>query len=376
MLSVPPCDDLSQRGIFEVGLSGLDAPRTPWRTTDGRPDDTPQAVVATVWTPAMFGALMKAAVRTRYGTPEVVRVEEIEQPSPGDDGLLIKVHETAVNRTDCGYRGGIPFLIRFFSGFRRPKVTVLGNEFAGEVVAVGNDVTAFSLGDRVCGHCEGTFGAHAEYMTIRAGRLIARSPTTSTFEQAAPSTEGSHYALNMLKGAEVRKGQAVLIYGATGAIGSAVVQIAKSLGADVTAVCDTAHVGLVGRLGADRVVDYQTTDFTQDDQRYDLVLDAVGKSSFRRCRQLLKPRGIYISSDVGILWHGPILALLTPLFRGRTLVFPIPRRDPEAVEYLRRLIESGEFKPVIDRQYPLDQIVDAYRYVESGEKIGNVVITL
>lgn len=329
-----------------------------------------------VETPTNLDAEMKAAVRTRYGPPEIVRVEELDKPSPGDDELLIKVHAITVNRTDCGYRGGTPFLIRFFSGFRRPKATVLGNEFAGEVVAVGTDVTAFSLADRVCGYCEGTFGAHAEYMTVRAGRLIARIPTTSTFEKAAPSTEGSHYALNMLRSAKVRKGQAVLIYGATGAIGSAAVQIAKSLGADVTAVCGTAHVDLVGRLGADRVVDYQTTDFTQDDQKYDLVLDAVGKSSFRRCRRLLKPRGIYISSDVGILWHGPILALLTPLFRGRKLVFPIPRRDPEAVEYLKRLIESGEFKPVIDRRYPLDQIVEAYHYVESGQKIGNVVITV
>ena len=329
-----------------------------------------------VETPTMLEAEMKAAVCTRYGPPEVVRVEEIDKPSPGDDELLIKVHATTVNRTDCGYRGGTPFVIRFFSGFRRPKATVLGNEFAGEVVAVGTDVTAFSLGDRVCGYCEGTFGAHAEYMTVRAGQLIARIPITSTLEKAAPSTEGSHYALNMLRSAKVRKGQAVLIYGATGAIGSAAVQIAKSLGADVTAVCGTAHVDLVGGLGADRVVDYQTTDFTQDDQKYDLVLDAVGKSSFRRCRQLLKPRGIYISSDVGILWHGPILALLTPLFRGRKLVFPIPRRDPEAVEYLKQLIESGEFKPVIDRRYPLDQIVEAYHYVESGQKIGNVVITV
>lgn len=327
-------------------------------------------------TPTMVDAEMKAAVRTRYGPPDVVRVEEIDKPSPGDDELLIKVHATTVNRTDCGYRGGTPYLIRFFGGLRRPKTTVLGNEFAGEVVAVGTDVTAFSLGDRVYGYCEGTFGAHAEYMTVRAGRLIARIPTTSTFEKVAPSTEGSHYALNMLRSAKVRKGQAVLIYGATGAIGSAAVQIAKSLGADVTAVCGTAHVDLVGRLGADRVVDYQTTDFTQDDQKYDLVLDAVGKSSFRRCRQLLKPRGIYISADVGILWHGPILALLTPLFRGRKLMFPIPRHDPEAVEYLKRLIESGEFKPVIDRRYPLDQIVEAYHYVESGQKIGNVVITV
>jgi len=320
--------------------------------------------------------LMKAAIRTRYGPPEVVRIEEVGKPTAGADEILIKVRATTVNRTDIGYRAGKPFLVRFFSGIRRPKAAILGTEFAGEVAAVGADVTDFTLGDRVCGYCEGTFGAHAEYMTIQAERLIAGIPGDSTFEDAAPSTEGSHYALGMMRRAGVQEGHDVLINGATGAIGSAAVQIAKSLGANVTAVCGTDHMALVEALGADRVIDYQTTDFTKDEQRYELVLDAVGKSSFRRCRRLLKPRGIYISSEVGLFWHGPMLALITPLFRGRKLVFVVPRRDPEGIRYLKGLIESGEFKPVIDRQYPLDQIVDAYRYVETGQKIGNVVITV
>ncbi len=319
---------------------------------------------------------MKAAVRTKYGPPEVVRLEEVDKPTPGDDELLIKVRATTVNRTDCGYRGGKPFPIRFFSGLRRPKVAILGTEFAGEVEAVGVDVTSYSVGDRVCGYCEGTFGAHAEYMTIRAGRLIPSIPRGSTFEEAAPSTEGSHYALGMLRRANVGAGSDVLIYGATGAIGSAAVQIAKSLGANVTAVCGTEHVDMVEGLGADRVIDYQTTDFTKDEQRYDMVLDAVGKSSFRRCRRLMKRRAVYISSDVGLFWHGPMLALITPVFRGRKLIFVTPRSDPDAIRYLTGLIESGEFKPVVDRAYPLDRIVDAYRYVETGQKIGNVVITV
>ena len=319
---------------------------------------------------------MKAAVSTRYGPPEVVQLEEVDNPTAGDDELLIRVRATTVNRTDCGYRGGTPFLIRFFSGLRRPKATILGTEFAGEVEAVGKDVTSHQPGDKVCGYCEGTFGAHAEYMTIRADRLVVTFPGDSTFAEAAPSTEGSHYALGMLRRAEVREGHDVLINGATGAIGSAAVPIAKSLGANVTAVCGTEHVAMVEGLGADRVIDYQTTDFTKDDGRYELVLDAVGKSSFRRCRRLLKPRGIYISSDVGLFWHGPMLALITPLFRGRKLIFVTPRRDPEGIRYLKGLIESGEFKPVVDRQYPLDQIVEAYRYVEAGQKVGNVVITV
>lgn len=319
---------------------------------------------------------MKAALRTGYGPPEVVRIDVVDKPTPGDDELLVKVRATTVNRTDCGYRGGKPFIIRFFSGFPHPKLSILGTEFAGEVEAVGGAVGSFAVGDRVCGYCEGTFGAHAEYMTVRANRLIAFIPKDSSFEEAAPSTEGSHYALGFFRAAKVISGQDVLIYGATGAIGSAAVQIAKSLGLRVTAVCGTEHMALVERLGADRVVDYQAEDFTKDQQSYDVVIDAVGKSSFRRCRRLLKPGGIYLSSDVGFLWHGPILALITPLFRGRKLMFVVPRHDPEGVKYLKGLIESGEFKPVIDRRYTLDQIVEAYRYVETGQKIGNVVISV
>ncbi len=319
---------------------------------------------------------MRAVVSTRYGPPDIVRLEEVDKPTAGDDELLIKVRATTVNRTDCGYRGGKPFLIRFFSGLRRPKATILGTEFAGEVEAVGAEVTSHRVGDRVCGYCEGTFGAHAEYMTIGAGRLIASIPSDSTFEEAAPSTEGSHYALGMLRRAGIQDGDDVLINGATGAIGSAAVQLAKSLGANVTAVCGTEHLAMVEGLGADRVIDYQTSDFTKDEQRYELVLDAVGKSSFRRCRRLLKRRGIYVSSDVGLFWHGPMLALITPLFRGRKIMFVVPRDDPEEKKSLIGLIESGEFKPVIDRRYSLDQIVEAYQYVETGQKIGNVVITV
>ena len=319
---------------------------------------------------------MRAAVRTRYGPPDVVQIEEVDEPTVRDDELLIKVRATTVNRTDSGYRGGTPFLLRFFSGFPRPKVAILGTEFAGEVEAIGGKVTTFKVGDRVCGYCEGTFGAHAEYMTIRAHRLIVAIPTASTFVEAAPSTEGSHYALGFFRKAGIEPGQDVLINGATGAIDSAAVQIARSLGLNVTAVCGTEHMELVRSLGADRAIDYLTEDFTKDDQKYDLVIDAVGKSSFRRCRRLLKPGGIYTSSDVGLLWHGPMLALITPLFRGRKLMFVVPRDDPEGIRWLKRLIETGEFKPVIDRTYPLEEIVEAYRFVETGQKIGNVVITV
>ena len=329
---------------------------------------------------------MKAAVSARYGPPGIVRIEEVDTPTPKVGELLVKVHATTVNRTDCGYRGGKPFLIRFFSGLRRPKVAIWGTEFAGVVEAVGDGAPEFAVGDRVCGYCEGTFGAHAEYLTVRSSRLIVAIPEGRTFEEAAPSTEGSHYALGMIRAAGLRSGDDILVYGATGAIGSAAVQIAKSLGLKVTAVCGTAHVALVRGLGADKVVDYQTQDFTRDDQRYDFVLDAVGRSSFRRCRRLLKPRGIYTATDLGPMARVPgffipallgrlSLQLITRLFRGRRIIL-ISGRDPEGIRYLRGLIESGEFKPVIDRRYRLDEIVEAYRYVETGQKIGNVVITV
>ena len=321
---------------------------------------------------------MRAAVRSRYGPPEVVRVGEVEKPAVKDDEVLVKVHATTVNRTDCGVRAAKPFLYRLFVGLRRPRLTVLGNEFAGEVEAVGGGVTSFAPGDKVFGFSPSTFGAHAEYMAVPERGSVATMPANLSYEEAAPGTEGAHYALSGIRSARAEAGQDVLVYGATGAIGSAAVQLLVSLGAKVTAVCAGAHKDLVMGLGAERVIDYTTEDFTRDTQTYDLVMDAVGKSSFARCRRLLKPRGIYLSTDLGPLSQNPIMALVTPLFGGRKVVFPIPtQRDPAAVmRYLTDLLESGAFKPVIDRRYPLDQIVEAYRYVETGQKVGSVIITV
>jgi NADPH:quinone reductase-like Zn-dependent oxidoreductase len=200
-------------------------------------------------------------------------------------------------------------------------------------------------------------------------------PSNMTYEEVAPSTEGSHYALSLIRRANIQNGQKVLVYGASGAIGSSAVQLLKNLGAEVTAVCGTAQVGMVRGMGADRVIDYETEDFTKDDQSYDAVLDAVGKSSFGRCKPLLKARGIYLSSDLGPFNMNPILALVTPLFRGKRVMFPIPPKfTQELANHFRELLESGAFKPVVDRSYSLDQIAEAYRYVESGQKIGNVLI--
>jgi NADPH:quinone reductase-like Zn-dependent oxidoreductase len=313
-------------------------------------------------------------VHTRYGPPDVVQIREIEAPVPQENEVQVRIHATTVNRTDSGYRAAKPFITRFFTGLRRPRVTIMGTEFAGVVEAVGHQVRSFEIGDRVFGYSEGRFGCHAELLTVPEDGSIATIPADLTFVEAAPGTEGAHYALSFIRRAKIQQGQAVLVNGATGGIGSAAVQLVKGLGAHVTAVCDTAHLELVSGLGADRVIDYTREDFTQDEQRYDAVLDAVGKSTFGRCRRLLKPGGVYSSSELGPFCQNPPLALVTPLLPGKTVVFPFPRDNQAIVQHLRDQLESGTFRPVIDRHYQLDEIVEAYRYVESGQKIGNVVI--
>jgi NADPH:quinone reductase-like Zn-dependent oxidoreductase len=319
---------------------------------------------------------MKAAVLTRYGPPDVVRIAEVHKPAAKDNELLVKVHATTVNRTDCGFRAARPSIVRLLTGLTRPRVTVLGTEFAGTVEAVGRGVTSFAVGDRVFGFKGLPFGAHAEYLTIPEDGLVATIPAGVGFEEAAPGTEGSHYALWFIRKAGIRGGQDVLVVGATGAIGSAAVQLLKQLGANVTATCGTQHLELVKGLGADRVIDYTAEDFTRDSQRYHVVLDAVGKSSFLRCRRLLRPRGVYLSSEFGPLLQNLLLALVTPLARGRKVRLNIARDDPRAAGQLRELIASGVFRPLVDRTYPLEGIVEAYRYVETGQKLGNVVVSV
>ncbi|MEW2360093.1 NAD(P)-dependent alcohol dehydrogenase [Spirillospora sp. NPDC029432] len=317
---------------------------------------------------------MKAAVHHRYGPPDVVRVAEVDRPAAGDGDVLVRVHATTVNRTDCAYRAARPFFVRAATGLTRPRRAVLGTEFAGVVEAVGAGVTAFAAGDRVFGYNEGAFGTHAEYLAVPAGGMIAAIPAGVSFAEAAPGTEGAHYALSFIRASRVRAGQDVLVYGATGAIGSAAVQLLKDLGVTVTAVCDTANLELVRGLGADRVVDYTAEDFTRDARTYDAVFDAVGKSTFGRCKRLLKPRGKYLSSDLGPWWQNLLLPPATRLLGGRRVVFPFPVHGQEVVRHLGDLIGSGRFRPVVDRRYPLDEIVAAHRHAESGRKVGNIVI--
>ena len=317
---------------------------------------------------------MKAIIHTRYGPPEVLQHVEVPKPTPKANEVLIKVHATTVNRTDCGFRSAEYFISRFFSGLFRPKNQILGNEFAGEIEAIGKDVKTFLPGEKVFGYNDVTFGAHAEYMVMAEDGPITTMPANLTFEEAAPITEGGHYALCDIRAANVRSGQKVLINGATGAIGSAAVQLCKYFGAEVTAVCNTQNMELVKSLGANEVIDYTKQDFTKFNKTFDLVFDAVGKSSFGKCKPLLNKGGIYISTELGYMGQNPLLALITPLLSGKKLLFPIPTISKADVVFLKELLEAGQFKPVIDRRYSLEQIVEATRYVEKGHKIGNVVI--
>jgi len=319
---------------------------------------------------------VRAAVNTRYGPPEVVGIADVPKPVPGPDQLLIKVRATTVNRTDCGVRAADPVLARLFTGLTRPRHTIQGSEFAGDVEAVGERVGSFAVGYAALGLSSAKMGAHAEYLCLPESGPVAHKPTNVGYEQAAAGCDGAMLALTALRKARLVRGQAILINGATGAIGTAAVQLAKHVGAEITAVCDTANIDLVRSLGAGRVIDYTREDFTQDDRRYDVVFDAVGKSSFRRCRRLLKRPGVFLFTDLGFLWHVPFLVLLTKVAGKRRVVLPIPRHNQRDVRFVRDLLEDGSFSAVIDRRYPLDDIVDAYRYVDTGQKTGNVVITV
>lgn len=319
---------------------------------------------------------MKAAVYTRYGPPEVVRLTDVPTPVPKDQELLVKVYCSTVNRTDSGFRSAEYFVSRFWSGLFRPKYPILGCEFSGVIEGIGKGVRTFKVGDRIFGFNDQTFGGHGEYLIIAETAAIATMTPSMSFEEAAALTEGAHYALCNIRAAKVAAGQNVLVYGATGAIGSAAVQLLKSRGAHITAVCNTRNVELVKSLGADKVIDYQTQDFTQIKDRFSFIFDAVGKSSFRQCKPLLTPRGIYISTELGNYGENIFWALLTPLGRGKRLLFPLPAISKDDVIYLRDLFEKGEYRPVIDRLYSLEEIVEAYKYVETGQKTGNVILKM
>jgi NADPH:quinone reductase-like Zn-dependent oxidoreductase len=321
---------------------------------------------------------MRAVVHNKYGPPDVLRIEEVERPVPKEDEVLVQIHATTVNRTDCHIRKADPFIWRLFgAGFRRPKQRLSGSDFAGEVVAVGPDVSDFAVGDHVFGTSGYRFGAHAEFICMKQSARIAHKPSGMTFEEAAAIPDGALAALTFLRRVDAREGQRIVVYGASGAMGTAAVQLAKHFGAEVTAVCNTQNVELVRSLGADEVIDYLQEDFTKNDETYDVVFDAVGKHSFRRSRRALKPNGVYLATDLGFMWHVPALALWSRWFGDRKLLFPLgPPTTKEDVVFLKELVEAGEYNAVIDRRYPLEDVAEASRYVETGQKTGNVVLTL
>jgi NADPH:quinone reductase-like Zn-dependent oxidoreductase len=283
----------------------------------------------------------------------------------------LDVHTREANRPSGP---AVMLLSRLVSGLRRPRQPILGSEFAGEVDAVGAAVKEFAVGDHVFGNSGLRFGAHAEFMCMRESARIALMPAGTSFEEAAPVCDGALNALWCLRAADLRKGQKILIYGASGSIGSAGVQLAKYFGADVTAVCNTKNIETVRSLGADTVIDYTQEDFTKNGETYDVIFDAVGKHSFKRCRGSLKPGGIYLPTDG---FRNLTLALWTSRFGDKKVIFQLPPRYAKAdVLFLKELIEAGRYRAVIDRCYPLEDVVEASRYVETEQKTGNVVLTI
>jgi len=318
---------------------------------------------------------MKAAIRVSYGTPkEVLVIKEIDKPAPKDDEVLIKVHAASANRSDYHVITGKPFIMKLFLGLLKPKSIAIGSDFAGEVEAIGPAVKNFKAGDKVMGF-GGVLGigSLAHYIVLSETKGIVLMPGNITYEQAAACLEGTYYSAAGINHLRPIAGQKALVYGATGAIGSADVQFLKYYGVYVTAVCDGKYSELVRSLGADKVIDYKTQDFTKDDEQYDYVFDAVDKTGFLKCKRLLKKRGIYTSSGgfEYLAW-----AMITKLTGGKKVLFIVPKDITGNLAFIKKLVEEGKFRPVIDRAYPFDKITEAFTYVGTHQKIGNVIITM
>lgn len=315
---------------------------------------------------------MKAIVYTEYGPPEVLKLTEVPKPKPKDKEILIRVHATSVTSGDWHLRKADPFIVRLFFGLFKPRRKILGGVAAGVVEAVGKDVNRFNTGDWVFGSTSMEMGSYAEYVCLSEDGVLALMPDDLSFEEAAAIPFGGNTALHFLKSAKLEKGRSVLLYGASGAVGTAAVQLAKHFGAEVTAVCSTRNIELVRSLGADKVIDYTKEDFSKSKHRYDVVYEAVGKRSLKDCLKVLKPGGILLMGSAGL--KDTILGALTSLIGSEKVVLGIMSETAEDMEFMKELAEAGIFKPVIDRTYSLDEIVEAHHYVEKGHKSGNVVV--
>jgi len=328
---------------------------------------------------------MKAIVWTKYGPADVLQLQEVEKPTPKDKEVLIKIHATTVTAGDCELRDlKLPILfrlpMRIYVGLIKPtRITILGMEFAGEIESVGRDVTRFRQGDQVFGATGFGMGAYAEYICLpeepeaMEGVLIKKADNMS-YEEAAAVPIGGLEALHFLRKANVQSGQKVLVFGAGGSIGTFAVQLARSFGAEVTGVDSTGKLDTLRSIGADHVIDYTQQDFTQNGQTYDIIFDVVGRSSFSRCIRSLTQNGRYLLANPGL--SQMIRAPWTSISSGKKVIFGAASHKTEDLIFLKKLIEAGKIKPVIDRSYPLEQIVEAHRYVETGQKKGNVIITL
>ncbi|HLO81369.1 MAG TPA: NAD(P)-dependent alcohol dehydrogenase [Chitinophagaceae bacterium] len=317
---------------------------------------------------------MKAVVNHGYCTPEELKLEEIPKPSPAKGEVLVRVHATTINRTDCGLRAGRPYFVRLIIGPFRPPWKVMGSEFAGIVEEVGEGVTEFKPGDEVFGLNQKKFGAHAEYMCTPASAAITHKPKNLSFEESVAIVEGPWLAMNIYHRFKLNNKHRILINGCSGSIGSSALQLAKHFGADVTAVINTKNLSLADKLGANRVINYEKEDFTTLQDQFDLVFDAVGKSTYAKCKRLLKPDGVYVSTELGPRFENLFLTIRGSITGKKNVIFPIPKETKEDIVFFKTLAEAGELKPVIDKVYTLEQVPGATAYVETGEKTGSVVI--
>jgi NADPH:quinone reductase-like Zn-dependent oxidoreductase len=317
---------------------------------------------------------MKAAVYTKYGPSEVLQIKEVAKPSPGDNEILLRIHATAVNSGDVRLRKADPFAVRFAFGLLKPRINILGSVFSGEIETVGRNVRRFKAGDQVFGHTNMRFGAYAEYISLPENGTLALKPAQISHSEAAAIPFGGVTALHFILKANIRANQNILVVGASGAVGSAAVQLAKSYGAIVTGVCSTTNVDLVRSIGADKVVDYTREDFTQNGQVYDLIFDAVNTISVTGALKSLTKNGIMILSAAGM--SEMLMGLWISKTSSKKVITGVISHNSAAISFLKELVETGRFKPVIDRTYSLAQIAEAHAYAEKGHKKGNVIINI